>query len=103
MGWVLLVATVWVSVMIGSRQGGCRPVITVAAAGYDSIVRSITAAFVVRPPAGARVRTRLRPSQQDAVVVAIVGEYLGGWPAAILPAAAGWGLALTAAPIGSAS
>jgi hypothetical protein len=53
-------------------------VIIVAAAGYDSIVRSITAAFVVRPPAGARVRTRLRPSQQDAVVVAIVGEYLGG-------------------------
>jgi hypothetical protein len=41
-------------------------------------VRSITASFVVPPPVGARVRTRLRLSQQDAVVLAMVGEYLGG-------------------------
>lgn len=41
-------------------------------------MRSITAPFVVPPPAGARVRTRLRPSQQDAVVLGMVGEYLGG-------------------------
>jgi hypothetical protein len=73
----------------------------VAAAGYDSIVRSITAPFVVLPPAGARVRTRLRPSQQDAAVLGMIGEYLGGWPAAILPAAARWGLAQTAAPTAS--
>jgi hypothetical protein len=41
-------------------------------------MRSITAPFVVVPPAGARVRTRLRPSRQDAVVLRLVGEYLGG-------------------------
>jgi hypothetical protein len=41
-------------------------------------MRSITAPFVVAPPAGARVQTRLRPSQHDAAVLRIVGEYLGG-------------------------
>jgi hypothetical protein len=50
----------------------------VVVARYDPIMRSITAPFVVAPPAGARVRTRLRPSQQDAVVLRLVGEYLGG-------------------------
>jgi hypothetical protein len=40
-------------------------------------MRSITAPFVVTPPAGARVQTRLRPSQDDAAVLRIVGEYLG--------------------------
>jgi hypothetical protein len=40
-------------------------------------MRSITGPFVVAPPAGARVRTRLRPSQQDAAVLRMVGEYLG--------------------------
>jgi hypothetical protein len=40
-------------------------------------MRSITAPFVVAPPTGARVRTRLRPSQQDAAVLGMVGEYLG--------------------------
>jgi hypothetical protein len=40
-------------------------------------MRSITAPFVVAPPAGARVQTRLRPSQQDATVLRVVGEYLG--------------------------
>jgi hypothetical protein len=41
-------------------------------------MRSITASFVVAPPAGARVRTRLRPTRQDAAVLGMVGEYLGG-------------------------
>jgi hypothetical protein len=50
----------------------------VAATGYDPIMRSITASFVVAPPAGARVRTRLRPSKHDAAVLRTVGEYLGG-------------------------
>jgi hypothetical protein len=40
-------------------------------------MRSIRAPFVVTPPAGARVRTRLRPSQQDAAVLYVVGEHLG--------------------------
>jgi hypothetical protein len=41
-------------------------------------MRSIAAPFVVAPPAGARVRTRLRPSEQDAAVLRMVGEHLGG-------------------------
>jgi hypothetical protein len=41
-------------------------------------MRSITASFMVAPPAGARVRTRLRPTRQDAAVLSMVGEYLGG-------------------------
>ena len=40
-------------------------------------MRSITTPFVVAPPAGARVQTRLRPSQHDAAVLGMVGEYLG--------------------------
>jgi hypothetical protein len=40
-------------------------------------MRSITAPFLVAPSAGARVKTRLRPSQQDAVVLHLVGECLG--------------------------
>ncbi len=40
-------------------------------------MRSITTPFVVAPPAGARVQTRLRPSQPDATVLGMVGEYLG--------------------------
>jgi len=40
-------------------------------------MRSITTPFVVAPSAGARVQTRLRPSQPDATVLGIVGEYLG--------------------------
>jgi hypothetical protein len=39
---------------------------------------SITAPFVVAPPAGVRVQTRLRLSQQDAAVLRMVGGYLGG-------------------------
>jgi len=41
-------------------------------------MRSIFAPFVVPLPAGARVQTRLRPSQQDAAVLGVVGAYLGG-------------------------
>ncbi len=37
----------------------------------------MTAPFVVAPPLGARVQTRLRPSQQDAAVLHMVGQYLG--------------------------
>ena len=37
----------------------------------------MTAPFVVAPPPGARVQTRLRPSQQDAAVLHMVGQYLG--------------------------
>src|SRR5215211_3662118 len=39
-------------------------------------MRSIATPSVVAPPAGARVQTRLRPSQQDAAVLGMVGEYL---------------------------
>jgi hypothetical protein len=41
-------------------------------------MRSITAPFVVAPRGGVRVRTRLRPSQEDDAVLGIVGVYLGG-------------------------
>jgi hypothetical protein len=41
-------------------------------------MRSIMTSFVAAPPAGARVQTRLRPSQQDAAVLGMVGGYLGG-------------------------
>src|SRR6266508_3399783 len=56
-------------------------------------MRSITAPFVVAPPAGARVQTRLRPSQQDAAVLRMVGGYLGGLAGGDLArrCAAGWG------------
>jgi hypothetical protein len=41
-------------------------------------MRSISAPFVVARPAGARVRTRLRLTTADQVVVRAVGEHLGG-------------------------
>jgi hypothetical protein len=41
-------------------------------------MRSMTDPFVVAPPAGARIRTRLRLSATDKAVVGAVGEYLGG-------------------------
>jgi len=47
-------------------------------------MRSITSPFVVAPPTGTRVQTRLRPSQQDAAVLHLVGEYLGGLASADL-------------------
>jgi hypothetical protein len=51
-------------------------VIVVAAASQDSIMRSIIGPFVVAPPAGAGMQTRLRPSLPDAVVLGMVGEHL---------------------------
>ena len=43
-----------------------------------SVLRPIADPFVVAAPAGARVRTRLHLSPQDAVVLWQVGQYLGG-------------------------
>ena len=40
-------------------------------------LRLIAAPFVVAPPSGARVRTRLRLSETDETVLRAVGEYLG--------------------------
>jgi hypothetical protein len=40
-------------------------------------LRAIAAPFVVAPPAGIRIRTRLRLSAIDQAVVRQVGEYLG--------------------------
>jgi hypothetical protein len=41
-------------------------------------MRSISPSFVVAPPTGATVRTRLRLSAADEAVLLQVGEYLGG-------------------------
>src|SRR6266511_1115445 len=40
-------------------------------------MRPIAAPFVVAPPAGARIRTRLRVDAADEQVLRAVGEYLG--------------------------
>jgi hypothetical protein len=40
-------------------------------------MRRVAAPFVVAPPTGARIRTRLRPSAWDEAVVRAVGEHLG--------------------------
>jgi hypothetical protein len=40
-------------------------------------MRRLAAPFVVAPPTGARIRTRLRPSARDEAVVREVGAYLG--------------------------
>lgn len=40
-------------------------------------MRSIREAFVVAPPTGARIRTRLRPTEDDEDVLRIVGAHLG--------------------------
>jgi hypothetical protein len=40
-------------------------------------MRGVVAPFVVAPPSGARIRTRLRPSAWDAAVMAAVGAHLG--------------------------
>jgi hypothetical protein len=74
----------------------------VAAASYDPIMRSITTPFVVATPAGARVQTRLRPSQQDAAVLHMVGEYLGGLAGGDLARRCAVGRAPTAVPAASA-
>jgi len=41
-------------------------------------MRSLSPSFVVAPPTGAKVRTRLRLSPADEKVLRQVGEYLGG-------------------------
>jgi len=51
-----------------------------------SALREIAGPFVVAPPAGARVRTRLRVSGDDAAVLREVGEYLGSLASADLAA-----------------
>jgi hypothetical protein len=42
-----------------------------------SALRTIAEPFVIAPPAGARVRTRLRVPDADAAVLREAGEYLG--------------------------
>jgi hypothetical protein len=49
-------------------------------------LREISEPFVVAPPAGARVRTRLRVSATDAAVLREAGEYLGSLASADLAA-----------------
>ena len=49
-------------------------------------LRAISAPFVAAAPAGARVRTRLRASDQDARVLAAVGAHLGSLASADLAA-----------------
>jgi truncated hemoglobin YjbI len=49
-------------------------------------LREITGPFVVAPPAGIRVRTRLRVSGSDAAVLREVGEHLGSLASADLAA-----------------
>jgi hypothetical protein len=51
-----------------------------------SALREIAGPFVVAPPAGVRVRTRLRVSGVDAAVLGEVGEYLGSLALADLAA-----------------
>jgi hypothetical protein len=51
-----------------------------------SVLRKITGPFVVAPPAGVRVRTRLRVSGVDAGVLGEVGGYLGSLASADLAA-----------------
>jgi len=41
-------------------------------------MRSIASPFMVAPPAGTRIRTRLRLSAADEAVMWAAGEYLGG-------------------------
>ena len=51
-----------------------------------SALREIAGPFAVAPPAGARVRTRLRVSGDDAAVLREAGEYLGSLASADLAA-----------------
>jgi hypothetical protein len=44
---------------------------------YDSNMRSIAAPFVVTPPAGTRIRARLRLDAADEAVLRAVGDQLG--------------------------
>ncbi|HYY82685.1 MAG TPA: hypothetical protein VFD04_26370 [Actinomycetes bacterium] len=49
----------------------------VALVGYDQNMRSLAAPFVVAPPSGARIRTRLRLPARDEQVLTTVAEHLG--------------------------
>ena len=51
-----------------------------------SALRTIAEPFVVAPPAGARVRTRLRVPDADAAVLREAGEHLGSLASADLAA-----------------
>jgi hypothetical protein len=44
---------------------------------YDGNMRSISESFVVAPPTGARIRTRLRLSAWDEAILRAAGEHLG--------------------------
>jgi hypothetical protein len=46
--------------------------------GRMARLRTMAAPFVVAPPAGARIRTRLRPTDDEAKVLTLAGNYLGG-------------------------
>jgi hypothetical protein len=48
-----------------------------ASAAVGELMRRLATPFVVAPPAGVRIRTRLRPSVGDEVVLRTVGEHLG--------------------------
>src|SRR6266542_4372125 len=57
-----------------------RPASPAAATGRrrgDRLMRPIVAPFVVAPPSGARIRTRLRVDPADDLVLRTVGAYLG--------------------------
>jgi hypothetical protein len=46
-------------------------------AGYDANMRSLSPPFLVAPPTGSKIRTRLRLSATDEDVLLQIGEYLG--------------------------
>src|SRR5271163_4234657 len=54
--------------------------------GVSGRLREIAAPFVAAAPAGARVRTRLRVTAQDAVVLRTMGRHLGSLASADLAA-----------------
>jgi hypothetical protein len=61
-------------------------------------MRRLAAPFVVAPPTGARIRTRLRPSAWDEAVVREVGAYLGRLAGQDLSGVAALAQAPTSAP-----
>jgi hypothetical protein len=52
-------------------------------------MRPLSAPFVVVPPSGARIRTRLRVNVADEQVLVRSVSILAGWPAATSPPAVG--------------
>ncbi len=65
-------------------------------------MRGVAAPFVVAPPGGARIRTRLRPSAWDAAVVQAIGAQLGCLASQDLAARCRLGQATTSALTASA-